>query len=150
MLQPALVVVCVAIFCVSTWRSRSVADSYKRHGWLATLAEEAVARRCLSIEWESSRVNACIIWDVKPLPFQIPLTVYGGTRKTLGRWQFRILQLSMMATPGLVQFYRFTLCALALVSLEVKGKRIRVSNNGSVFRCGQCLCCSVACRGLLT
>lgn len=60
-----------------------MADSYKRHGWLATLAEEAVARRCLSIEWESSRVNACIIGDVKP--FQIPLTVYGGTRKTLGR-----------------------------------------------------------------
>ena len=33
---------------------------------------------------------------------------------------------SSMMTFRLVQFYRFTLCALALVSLEVKGKRIRV------------------------
>ena len=54
-----------------------MAGSYKRHGWLATLAEEAVARRCLSIEWESSRVNACIIRWVKSLLFQTPLTVYG-------------------------------------------------------------------------
>ena len=69
------------------------------------------------------RIYNSYIIDTSCMRFAIQYMVEDG--KQLGVDYFSGYYSSMM-TLKLVQFYRFTLCALALVSLEVKGKRIRV------------------------
>ena len=72
-------------------------------------------------------------YKIKPLLFRFAIQYTVEHDKHLGVDNSGYYSSTMMMTLRLVQFNRFTLCALALVSLEVKGKRIRVTNIGSAF-----------------
>ena len=72
-------------------------------------------------------------YQIKPLRSRFAIQYTAEHEKHLGIDNSGYYSFTMMVTLGLVQFYRFTLCALALVLIEVKGKRIRVTNNESAF-----------------